>query len=473
MLTANTTYYVEATNAQSCNASTRIAAAVTVTPQPSTPTVSVPNPQVCLGSMATLSVASPQAGITYNWYTDAARTNLVFTGASFPIGAVNANATYYVEAASGSCSSTGVATVQVTAVPAPGAPVIAGGNSVNDCAGGSVTLTISNPQTGFTYNWYSSASGGTALASGTSFTTPTLTTNTIYFAEAVNNTGCPSASRTSVTVTVTSAPIAPQASAQGTSVCPGTSTTISATSATPGATIKWYAANTGGAALFTGTDFTTPVLTANTTYYAEAEVAGGCVSITRTPVTVTILTPLAAPVVTVSSSTTETITFTWGAVTGATGYQISLDNGQHFVAPSSGAAGLSHTVSGLQPGASATIIVRATGNSACQLSANSAAVTGTTNNPFGNGIFVPNAFTPNGDGNNDILYVYGTAINTLSLSIYDQWGELQFKSTNKASGWDGTYKGNKQPVGVYVYYVEATLNDGQVIKKKGTVTLLR
>ncbi|MBB6111408.1 gliding motility-associated C-terminal domain-containing protein [Mucilaginibacter lappiensis] len=473
VLTANTTYYVEATNAQSCNASTRIAAAVTVTPQPPTPTVSVPNPQVCLGSVATLSVASPQAGITYNWYTDAARTNLVFTGASFPIGAVNANATYYVEAASGSCSSSGVATVQVTAVPAPGAPVIAGGNSVNDCAGGSVTLTISNPQTGFTYNWYSSASGGTALASGTSFTTPTLTTNTIYFAEAVNNTGCPSASRTSVTVTVTSAPIAPQASAQGTSICPGTSTTISATSATPGATINWYAANTGGAILFTGTDFTTPVLSANTTYYAEAEVAGGCVSVTRTPVTVTILTPLAAPIVSVGSTTAESITFTWAAVTGATGYQISLDNGQHFVAPSTGAAGLSHTVSGLQPGASATIIVRATGNSACQLSANSAAVTGTTSNPFGNGLFIPNAFTPNGDGNNDILYVYGTTISTLTLSIYDQWGELQFKSTNKASGWDGTYKGNKQPVGVYVYYVEATMNDGQVIKKKGTVTLLR
>ncbi|WP_419699980.1 gliding motility-associated C-terminal domain-containing protein [Mucilaginibacter sp. NFX135] len=474
VLTANVTYYVEATNAQACSASTRIAAPVKVTAQPPTPTVSGPNPlQVCLGSTATLSVNSPQAGITYNWYTDAGRTNLVFTGSSFPLGAVNGNATYYVEAASGTCSSSGLATVQVTAVPAPGAPVVAGGNSVNNCAGGSVTLTIDNPQANFTYNWYSTASGGTPLYTGTSFVTPTLTTNTIYFAEAVNNTGCPSASRTSVTVTVTSAPIAPQASTQGTSICPGTSTTISATSATPGAVIKWYAANTGGAALFTGTDFTTPVLSANTTYYAEAEVTGGCVSTTRTPVTVTMLTPLAAPVVSVGSTTSESITFTWAAVTGATGYQVSLDNGQHFVAPSTGAAGLSHTVSGLQPGASATIIVRATGSSDCQLSANSAAVTGTTSNPLGNGLFIPNAFTPNGDGNNDILYVYGTTIQALTLSIYDQWGELQFKSTNKASGWDGTYKGTKQPVGVYVYYVEATMNDGQVIKRKGTVTLLR
>jgi gliding motility-associated-like protein len=474
VLTANTTFYVEATNAQACNASTRIAVPVTVTPQPPTPTVVGADPhEVCSGSQATLSVNSPQAGITYNWYTDAGRTNLVFTGPNFPLGAVNANAIYYVEAASGTCSSPGTATVHVTAVPAPGAPVVANAGSINSCAGGSVTLTIDNPQPGLTYSWYSTATGGTALRTGTSFPTPVLTSTTIYFAEAVNATGCPSASRTPVTVNVTSAPIAPQASTQGTSICPGTNTTISATSATPGAIIRWYADNTGGAALFTGTNFTTPVLSANTTYYAEAEVTGGCVSTTRTPVTVTILGPLAAPVVTVGSTTTESITFTWAAVTGATGYEVSLDNGQHFVAPSTGTTGLSHTITGLQPGASATIIVRATGNTTCQLSANSAAVTGTTSNPFGNGLFIPNAFTPNGDGNNDILYVYGTAIKTLTLSIYDQWGELQFKSTNKSSGWDGTYKGTKQPVGVYVYYVEATLNDGQLIKRKGTVTLLR
>jgi gliding motility-associated-like protein len=94
------------------------------------------------------------------------------------------------------------------------------------------------------------------------------------------------------------------------------------------------------------------------------------------------------------------------------------------------------------------------------LSANSAAVTGTSANPFGDGIFIPNAFTPNGDGNNDILYVYGNTIQKLTFSVYDQWGEQQFRTTNKAAGWDGTYKGHAQPVGVYVYYVEVTLDNG-------------
>jgi gliding motility-associated-like protein len=227
--------------------------------------------------------------------------------------------------------------------------------------------------------------------------------------------------------------------------------------------------------LATGTSFTTPTLTATTTttYYAEAEVTGGCVSTVRTPVTVTILGPLVAPVVTVDATTASSVTFAWQAVTGASGYQVSIDNGQHFITPSSGANGLTHTVTNLQPAQAVTIIVRANGNTDCQQSANSAAVTGTASNPFGNGLFIPNVFTPNGDGSNDVLFVYGNTIKSLTLSIYDQWGELQFKSTNKASGWDGTYKGTNQPVGVYVYYIEATMNDGQVVKKKGTVTLLR
>jgi gliding motility-associated-like protein len=474
VLTGDVTYYVEATNPQSCNSSTRVPVTVTVTPQPSAPTFTAQSPvQVCRGSSTSISVASPQGSLTYNWYDSAAKTNLVFTGPTFQTGPVNANATYYVEAVNGSCESASLASIQVTVVDAPGAPVLVEGASIAGCQGGQVQLHISNPQAGFTYNWYSSASGGTPLASGTSFTTPVLTTNTIYFVEAVNVTGCPSASRTNVTVNVTAAPVAPQASAQGTSICPGVSTTISATSATPGAIIKWFANGTGGAALATGTDFTTPVLSANTTYYAEAQTAGGCVSTVRTPVAVTILGPLAAPIPSVSASTISSVSFGWAAVTGATGYQISTDNGQHFVAPSSGANGLTHVISNLQPGESVTIIVRASGNSDCQLSANSAAVIGTTSNPFGNGLFIPNVFTPNGDGNNDLLQVYGNTIKSLTLSIYDQWGELQYQTTNKASGWDGTYKGTKQPVGVYVYYIEATLNDGQVVKKKGTVTLLR
>ncbi|HZY37416.1 MAG TPA: FG-GAP-like repeat-containing protein [Mucilaginibacter sp.] len=88
-------------------------------------------------------------------------------------------------------------------------------------------------------------------------------------------------------------------------------------------------------------------------------------------------------------------------------------------------------------------------------------------------IYVPNAFTPNGDGKNDQVHVHSESIQTMSFYIYDQWGELIFTTTNIQNGWDGTYKGTKEPVGVYVYYLQATMIDGQKITKKGTITLIR
>ncbi|GAA3978233.1 gliding motility-associated C-terminal domain-containing protein [Mucilaginibacter dorajii] len=469
-ITQNTTYYVEATDGQNCKPSARLAVNVTIVPQPGTPVPTAATVAVCKGSTATLSVSSPQAALTYNWYSSAAKTTKLFTGATYVTGPINANTTFYVEAANGSCSSSSLATVQVNVNSAPGAPVLVN-NAVTDCQGSRATLSISNPQAGFTYSWYANAAGGTPLFTGTDFVTPALSVSATYYAEAINSTGCSSPTRTSATVTVTTAPNAPQVNVPNVAICPGTTATLSATSSA-NTTINWYANATGGTALATGASFITPSLSNNITYYAEAvNNTGGCASATRTSVTVTIIPALTAPVVSASNTSTSVITFTWGAVPGATGYEVSLDNGATFIAPSSGSAGTTHEVSGLSANQTVTIIVRATGP--CGLGANSAVVTATTNNPFGNGIFVPNVFTPNGDGNNDLLQVFGNTIQSLTLSIYDQWGELQFRTTNKSAGWDGTYKGHAQPVGVYVYYLTGLTTDGQPIKMKGTVTLLR
>ena len=61
----------------------------------------------------------------------------------------------------------------------------------------------------------------------------------------------------------------------------------------------------------------------------------------------------------------------------------------------------------------------------------------------------------------------------MTFYIYDQWGDLIFTTTNIQNGWDGTYKGAKEPVGVYVYFLEATMTNGQKVNKKGTITLLK
>ncbi|MFM7015903.1 MAG: PKD domain-containing protein [Bacteroidota bacterium] len=88
-------------------------------------------------------------------------------------------------------------------------------------------------------------------------------------------------------------------------------------------------------------------------------------------------------------------------------------------------------------------------------------------------VFVPNAFSPNNDGQNEILYVRGNAIKTMLLRVYDRWGELVFESNNKNNGWNGTYKNNPVDPGVFVYYLEVVCYDNQEYFKKGNITVIR
>jgi gliding motility-associated-like protein len=86
---------------------------------------------------------------------------------------------------------------------------------------------------------------------------------------------------------------------------------------------------------------------------------------------------------------------------------------------------------------------------------------------------VPTGFSPNGDGNNDVLNVYGTLkVSDFKLEIYNRWGEKLFTTTDKSKGWDGTYNGVNVPVGVYAYIYRVNL-DGKIIQKSGSVTLIR
>lgn len=89
------------------------------------------------------------------------------------------------------------------------------------------------------------------------------------------------------------------------------------------------------------------------------------------------------------------------------------------------------------------------------------------------GAALPNAFSPNGDGINDVLYVLGENIVGLNLSIYNRWGEKIFNTTSQSVGWDGTYKGQKLNSGVYTYKLYVILSDGTEINQSGNITLMR
>ena len=86
---------------------------------------------------------------------------------------------------------------------------------------------------------------------------------------------------------------------------------------------------------------------------------------------------------------------------------------------------------------------------------------------------VPNAFSPNTDGTNDVIYVQGFAISKMSWRIYNRWGQLLFVSSSINNGWDGRFKGALQPQDVYAYTLSIEFSDGTKLNKKGDITLLR
>jgi len=91
----------------------------------------------------------------------------------------------------------------------------------------------------------------------------------------------------------------------------------------------------------------------------------------------------------------------------------------------------------------------------------------------GPGYNSPNAFTPNGDGVNDIFRVIPAGIdNTIWFKIFNRFGDLVFQSSRWLRGWDGTKNGVKQPPGTYVWMVKGFDVNGKVIQSKGTVILL-
>ena len=88
-------------------------------------------------------------------------------------------------------------------------------------------------------------------------------------------------------------------------------------------------------------------------------------------------------------------------------------------------------------------------------------------------IFVPNAFTPNNDGNNDVLRVRGRWITSLRFVIYNRYGQELFTSSNQTDGWDGTFKGKDLGPDVFGYYLSVRCLDGGNFAKRGNVTLIK
>jgi gliding motility-associated-like protein len=90
-------------------------------------------------------------------------------------------------------------------------------------------------------------------------------------------------------------------------------------------------------------------------------------------------------------------------------------------------------------------------------------------------LVLPNAFTPNRDGRNDWFYpLNAIKAEQLEFVVYNRWGQELYRTNNWKQGWDGTYRGQPQPTGVYVWMLRYTDRDTKQKKEqKGTVTLIR
>lgn len=88
-------------------------------------------------------------------------------------------------------------------------------------------------------------------------------------------------------------------------------------------------------------------------------------------------------------------------------------------------------------------------------------------------VYVPSGFSPNGDQKNDELRVYSEMVESMTLAIYNRWGEKLFETSDINEGWDGTYKGAPLPPGVFIYHLKASCWDGSYFEEHGNVTLIR
>lgn len=228
----------------------------------------------CGSGTVTLQATSSDGAI--NWYANATGGTSLGTTNSFTTPILPTTTSYYVDATNGNCPTTPRIEVIATIKPSPTITATTPGSV---CASG--TATLGAVASAGTINWYNVSTGGTALATGTTFTTPSISNTTTYYVDAIAN-GCTTPSRTAITATVNNAPTI-IATAAG-SRCGSGSVILDAT---PSAgNVNWYDVATGSSPLFTGNSFSSPSINTTTTYYAEP-ILNGCIG-SRTPVTASV-----------------------------------------------------------------------------------------------------------------------------------------------------------------------------------------
>lgn len=437
-------YTVSVTADNPCGSSTASTINVTVTPgAPNQPGAITGPASVCPGT-ETYTVASVPTASGYNWTISGGGTIASGQGSnSITINWTTSGGPYQVSVvAQNNCGSSTAQTMDVTVQPSPTAPTVTtSGDTI--CEGETATITATGSTGGaITYNIFDQQTGGTNLGVSPLTVNPTITTT--YYVEVVNDLGCRySGGRVPVTVVVSPAPAAPTITGNTDGVCFGDEATLTA-SVTGGGNITWWNAATGGTLLGTGNTLNTGELTSTTTFYAEATSANGCASLTgRLPVTVNV-SPL--PTVTLTTDATNNTIFINQALTAIaepeeySQYEFFLNGNQVQI------DSINTWASSILEDGDIISVIATDG--------------GCVGEEVEITIIVsdyPNAFTPNGDGRNDVFMA------SFDLVIINRWGQELYSGMD---GWDGTFNGERVSPGTYYYILRVQdITDTETVLK--------
>jgi len=306
---------------------------------------------------------------------------------------------------------------------------------------GTATANTSGGTNPLTYNWDNGQTMQTATALAAS-------TYTVIVTDA---NGCSQSQSVIVTAsnTLSVSVVSTQA---GCTVNNGTATANASGGSAP-LTYNWNNGQTTQAA----TSLTAGIYTVNVTD------ANGCTQIQTVSVTQT-------PGPSVSASASPNVIFAGTSTT------LSVTGGTTYVwSPSTGLSCITCASPVASPNNTTGYCVTATDGNGCT---DNACVTVLVEIDCANSgeLFIPNAFSPNGDGENDFIQAYYgnlQCIETFKLVIYNRWGQKVFQSTDPLFTWDGNYKNSTEGSAAFAYYIEAILINGEEIIKKGNVSLFR
>ena len=478
--TTNTTYTIIGLSG-ACTGSTTVN--VNVNP---IPTISVNSTTVCAGTTAILQASG---ATSYTWNTGATTSSI----SASPSSTTN----YTVTGTSIGCSSSKTSTITVISSPTISV------NNTTICAGGTATL---NATGGTSYTWNpGNSSGSSLIVSPTSNTTYTV----------ISSNGSCSQTKT-VSVTISGAL---SINSNSTSICNGNTATLTASGAS---SYTWLPMNSSGSSVYVSP-------TTNTTYTIIG-LSGACTGSTTVNVNVNAIPNVSVNSTTICAGVTTILqasganSYVWEDGTIGSTYTVNANSSSNYAVTGT-SNGCSNTATAnvivtqnptltvsnditISNGSSTTLIANSDATDIIWSPSNNLSCT-TCTNPLASpsetteycvtvkidncsvtecvivkieiiceqnqNLGVPNAFTPNNDGNNDEFCLKGweQCVEVFKISIFNRWGEKVFESEDPNFCWDGKYLGLKLDPAVFVYQINALLVGGEKITKKGNITLIK